>query len=222
MTGERAAGQEAWVRKCFSGGWRFESAALATSDLPSEGRYEVPFWGRSNVGKSSLINALTRQRYLARSSRTAGRTQQIIFFSHPEVGHFRLVDLPGYGYNQSGKTLGRRFGRSVIDYLSTRRAIHLLFLLIDPRRGLRPHDCEMLDVMDRYGLAYRCVATKADKIGDALEERMAALEQELASRGAYHQEVLCTSATSGLGLEAMRGMLFDLPRIYDAASAGSL
>ncbi len=176
-------------------------AAIPAPELP-----EVAFAGRSNVGKSSLVNALTGRRTLARVSNAPGRTQQLNFFRLG--GRLMLVDLPGYGYARAPKSAVRAWTRLVDAYLRGRPSLRRLCLLIDARHGLKPPDCELIGMLDVAAVSYQAILTKADKVGAGdLDAVAAALAAELAGHGAAHPDALVTSARDGTGIAILRGNL---------------
>ncbi len=193
------------------------SPALATSSrrrakieqLPAATLPEVAFAGRSNVGKSSLINALTGRRTLAKTSNTPGRTQQVNFFYL--AGQLMLVDLPGYGYASAPKAKVTAWTRLVELYLAGRPALRRTLLLIDARHGIKDVDREIMAILDRAAVSYQVVLTKADKITAAeLAERTADVEAEVRRHPAAHPEVIASSARTQLGIERLRAGLAQL------------
>ena len=198
-----AAGIEAG-RLLFAQGCRFVSGAAELSGLPPPGLPEVAFAGRSNVGKSSLLNALTGRRALARISRTPGRTQQINFFDLG--GRLMLVDLPGYGYARAAKTRISAWQALVDAYLQGRATLRRVCLLIDARHGLKPLDWAVMARLDAAAVSYQVVLTKADK-ADALADIRAAIAGALGTHPAAHPEVLHTSALAGTGIAELRARL---------------
>ena len=184
----------------------FIAGAVAMDHLPATELTEIAFAGRSNVGKSSLINALTGHTALARTSRTPGRTQQINFFSLG--GRLMLVDLPGYGYARASKTKIKGWTRLVHDYLRGRPNLRRLCLLMDSRHGIKPGDVELLELLDSAGVAYQVVLTKADQPSRReLEQVVDAVAAALARHPAAHPEIMVTSARDGDGIEALRATL---------------
>lgn len=171
--------------------------------LPDGDRTEVAFAGRSNVGKSSLINAVTGRNKLARASTEPGRTRELNFF---KVGDdLRLVDMPGYGYAKAGKADIARWTGLVRDFLRGRAPLKRVLLLIDGRHGLKPHDKEVMDALDTAAVTYQIVLTKADKVKPSeLAEIEAATRASIAKRPAAHPEIIATSAETGAGIEQLR------------------
>ena len=177
---------------------------LPTADLP-----EVAFAGRSNVGKSSLINALTGRNSLARTSNTPGRTQQLNFF---DLGHrIMLVDLPGYGYAQAPKDQVAGWNQLVNDYLRGRVVLKRCYVLIDSRHGLKDVDREVMTMLDKAAVTYQIVLTKADKIKpSALETVKNAVTAEVSRRPAAFPIILSTSSESGFGVPELRAVITEL------------
>jgi GTP-binding protein len=198
---EVEAGRKLFAREC-----RFIAGAAVAAALPPESRPEIAFVGRSNVGKSSLVNALTGRRMLARTSNTPGRTRQINFFALDE--RLMLVDLPGYGYAAASKSAIQGWTRLMQHYLRCRSSLRRVCLLIDTRQGLKDSDRALMALCDGAGLSYQIVLTKIDKLGPA--SRAAAAEgaaAELARRAAAHPEIHLTSAEQRLGIAALRATI---------------
>ena len=193
-------------RLLFAGECRFVAGAAEPSALPPFELPEVAFAGRSNVGKSSLVNALTGRRTLARISNTPGRTQQINFFDL--AGRLMLVDLPGYGYAQVGKRKSREWRGLAELYLKGRPTLRRVLLLVDARHGFKDSDRAIMKQLDEAAQSYQIVLTKADaQKPPALEAMRAGTSREAARHPAAHPEVLATSARTGLGIPALRAEL---------------
>ena len=191
-------------RKLFAAESKFVKGVVGLDGLPPGDRPEVAFAGRSNVGKSSLINALTNRKALARASNTPGRTQEINFFDLAD-GRLYIVDLPGYGFAEAPKKTVDTWSRLTIDYLRTRSKLKRVFLLIDARRGVGQVDAGVLDQLDGSAVAYQIVLTKSDKLKAAdLEAVHAGALDALKKRPAAHPRVIVTSSEKGLGLPDLR------------------
>ena len=196
-------------RRLFAGGAAFLKGVVAMDGLPPSDRVEVCFAGRSNVGKSSLINALTGTRGLARASNTPGRTQEINYFTLG-ASHY-LVDLPGYGFAKAPKPVVERWQRLMKAYLSGRPSLRRAFLLIDARHGIKPVDGEIMALLDRAAVPFQTVLTKADKVKAA--ERAAVLDQVRAAlqpHPAAFPELVRTSAETGDGIATLRAIIATL------------
>ncbi len=181
----------------------FLKGVVELADLPDDDRPEVAFAGRSNVGKSSLLNALAGRKGLARASGEPGRTRELNFFE--TTAPLYLVDLPGYGFARAPKTEIARWTALMRDYLKGRASLRRVFLLVDARHGLKPSDAEVMAALDDAAVSYQVVLTKADKLKPgALARTVAATEAAIAKRPAAHPTVRATSATSGLGLSELR------------------
>ena len=189
----------------FKGPCTFVKGVVRIDGLPHDTWPEVAFAGRSNVGKSSLINALTGQKSLARVSVTPGRTRELNFFTLGKDQAFYLVDMPGYGYARASKAEVKGWTRLIQDYLKGRRELKRVFLLVDARHGLKESDQEIMTLMDEAAVSYQAVLTKADKPKEAeltaIETKVGA---ELAKRPAAYPEVIATSARSGAGIPELR------------------
>src|SRR5271166_3026479 len=193
-------------RKLFAGDWRFLWAAGSVASLPPMRGTEIAFAGRSNVGKSSLINALTGRRALARISRTPGRTQELIFFAGPPG--LTLVDMPGYGYAAAAKFKVRAWTTLIAEFLKGRANLARVYLLIDARHGLKPADEEVLETLDQAAVNYQLVLTKADQVGDAGRASLiATTKRSIAKHPAAFPELLLTSARTGAGLAELRSAI---------------
>ena len=178
-------------------------------DLPPVELPEVAFAGRSNVGKSSLLNALTNRRTLARTSNTPGRTREVNFFRLG--GRLMLVDLPGYGYARAGKEEIARWNELIGDYLRGRGNLLRVYLLIDARRGIGAPDRKVMELLDKTAVVYQVVLTKIDKVKPVpLGKVQAATEAELKRHGAAYPEILATSSKNKIGLELLRATVATL------------
>jgi GTP-binding protein len=189
----------------FKGPCVFVKGVTSIEALPDDGRPEIAFAGRSNVGKSSLLNALTGRKTLARVSVTPGRTREINFFALGLTGALHLVDMPGYGYAKAPKSAVKGWTRLIGDYLRGRRELKRVFLLIDARHGIKPNDRETMKLMDESAVSYQAVLTKADKPkASELAAVIAKAEAELAKHPAAYPQVLVTSARTGSGIPELR------------------
>ncbi len=198
-------------RRLFGGEWKFLSAAGSVASLPRAGGPEVAFAGRSNVGKSSLINALTGRRALARTSNTPGRTQELIFFGGPD--RLVLVDLPGYGYAAAAKSKVTAWTRLIHDYLHGRSALARVYVLIDARHGLKTVDETILDTLGQAAVSHEIVLTKCDQVSEAeLAERSEIVKAAMRNRPAAFPDLLATSAHTGVGIPALRAAIARLLR----------
>jgi len=196
-------------RKLFAGQSEFVKGVVAMSGLPPADRLEVCFAGRSNVGKSTLINALTGTKALARASNTPGRTQEINFFTQGD-DHY-LVDLPGYGYANAPLPVVERWQRLLKQYLGGRQTLRRAFVLIDARHGVKPVDEEIMSLLDSAAVTFQCVLTKADKVKD--KNRAAILGQvrnALAKHPAAYPEIVLTSSEKGEGIATLRSIIATL------------
>ncbi|MEA3016595.1 MAG: GTP-binding protein [Sphingomonadales bacterium] len=170
----------------------------------------MAFAGRSNVGKSSLLNKLANRTGLARTSNTPGRTQELNFFDVGEPLRFRLVDMPGYGFAKAPKDVVRKWRFLVNDYLRGRAVLKRALVLIDSRHGIKPVDIDIMKMLDDAAVSYRLVLTKADKIkAMELEAVTAATAAVAAKRPAAHPEVLVTSSEKGLGMDRLRAAVLE-------------
>ncbi len=193
-------------RKLFAGPIAFAKGVVAMDGLPPADRLELCVAGRSNAGKSSLINALTGRRDLARTSNTPGRTQEINFF---DVGaRLWLVDLPGYGHAEAPRPVVERWQALLKSYLAGRPNLRRALVLIDARHGIKPVDHEIMGLLDKAAVTFQVILTKADKIGaKALEQTLAQVRRELARHPAAFPELLVTSSETGQGIAALRALI---------------
>lgn len=190
-------------RKLFAGPCDFLKGVVALDGLPPADRLEVCFAGRSNVGKSSLINALTGRKSLARASNTPGRTQEINFFGLGPAIY--LVDLPGYGFAEAPKPVVAKWQALLKAYLAGRQTLRRAFLLVDARHGLKPVDAEIMGLLDRAAVTFQVVMTKADKPGARdLEAAIQQVAATLAKHPAAYPEIIVTSSETGRGLPTLR------------------
>ena len=195
-------------RKLFAGDWRFLSASPSVATLPSMGPVEIAFAGRSNVGKSSLINALTGRSNLARTSHTPGRTQELIFFEGPKNANVRLVDMPGYGFASAPKAKIASWTSLIHKFLLGRASLARVYVLIDSRHGIKDTDREILTTLDRSAVSYQIVLTKADEVNAAeMAERIEATKALLARHPAAFPHVLATSSRTGAGMPELRAAM---------------
>jgi GTP-binding protein len=200
----------------FSRPWAFVRSVPSLEFLLEADWPEIAFAGRSNVGKSSLLNALVRQRGLARTSNTPGRTQELNFFAPADVRLY-LVDMPGYGFAKAPKNKVDAWTGLVKDYLRGRPTLKRVFLLIDARHGVKPPDREIMALLDEAAVSYQVVLTKVDKISHvALNAAVSATGRILATRAAAFPEILATSAAKDRGIEFLRAVIagfVDAPRL---------
>lgn len=193
-------------RRLFAADWHFSAAAGSRAALPANLQPEVAFAGRSNVGKSSLINALTGRRALARTSRTPGRTQELIFFAGAKG--LMLVDMPGYGYAAAPKAQVAGWTSLSQAYLVGRPNLARVYVLIDARHGFKPTDTPVLEALDRAAVSYQIVLTKADALKAAeLEAAIAAAREGISRRGAAFPAIIATSARTGIGIPELRAAI---------------
>jgi GTP-binding protein len=193
-------------RLLFAGPVDFVKGVVAMAGLPDADRLEVCFAGRSNVGKSSLINALTGRKGLARASNTPGRTQEINYFA---VGdHHYLVDLPGYGFANAPLPIVERWQKLLKSYLAGRQTLRRAFVLIDARHGVKAVDEEILTLLDKSAVTFQVVLTKTDKVKTAdLDAILAQTRTALAKHPAAYPEIVLTSSEKGDGIETLRSII---------------
>lgn len=196
-------------RMLFAGETQFVKGVVAMDGLPPADRMEVCFAGRSNVGKSTLINALTGMKALARASNTPGRTQEINYFTAGE-DHY-LVDLPGYGYANAPLPIVEKWQKLLKQYLSGRQTLRRAFVLIDARHGVKKVDDEIMSLLDSSAVTFQCVLTKADKVKEV--DRAKVLDQvreALAKHPAAYPEIVVTSSEKGWGIPTLRAIVATL------------
>jgi GTP-binding protein len=193
------------ARKLFAGPVDFLKSAPGLQFLPDPTAPEIAFAGRSNVGKSSLLNAITGRNKLARTSNTPGRTQELNFFDVGQPLVLRLVDMPGYGFAEAPRDMVKQWRFLVNDYLRGRAALKRAIVLIDSRHGVKPVDRDIMDMLDAAAVGYRLVLTKADKIkASELEAVRASTQAEAAKRPAAHPQLIATSSEKGMGIAEVR------------------
>ena len=193
-------------RRLFAGEWDFASAASSLESLPRMTAPEIAFAGRSNVGKSSLINALTGRKALARTSNTPGRTQELIFFDGP--GQLVLVDMPGYGYAAAAKSKIAAWTTLIHDYLRGRATLARVYILADARHGLKSADNAILDAMSKAAVSHQIVLTKSDQVSEAeLAERTDTVKAAIRKRPAAFPDVIATSSHTGVGMAEFRAAI---------------
>ena len=193
------------ARKLFAGPITFLKSAPGLQFLPDATVPEIAFAGRSNVGKSSLLNALTNRKALARTSNTPGRTQELNFFDVGEPLQIRLVDMPGYGFAEAPKDMVRKWRFLVNDFLRGRAMLKRTLVLVDSRHGLKDVDRELMEMLDKAAASYHLVLTKADKIKPtALAETLEAVRAEASRHPAAHPALFATSSETGEGIAELR------------------
>ena len=210
---EEEAEREALIeaaRKLFAGPVAFLKSAPGLQFLPPDDAPEVAFAGRSNVGKSSLLNALTNRNGLARTSNTPGRTQELNFFDVGDPLRLRLVDMPGYGFAEAPKDVVRKWRHLVNDYLRGRQKLKRALVLIDSRHGIKPVDLEVMEMLDKAAVSYRLVLTKSDKIkASELAAVRKRTEDEARKHPAAHPEIIATSSEKGGGIPELRAAVLE-------------
>lgn len=207
---EDESGREELARRLFAGPIAFLKSAPELKFLPDPACPEIAFAGRSNVGKSSLINALTGRKALARASVTPGRTQELNFFDIGSPPVMRLVDMPGYGFAKAPKDMVRKWRFLINDYLRGRAVLKRVFVLIDSRHGIKDIDRELMAMLDAAAVSYQLVLTKADKIkASELEEVAARTRDEGRRHVAAYPELIVTSSDKGMGIAGLRRAALD-------------
>ncbi|SDG67492.1 ribosome biogenesis GTP-binding protein YihA/YsxC [Alloyangia pacifica] len=197
------------ARKAFAGDVQFLKGVVAMDGLPPDDRPEVCFAGRSNVGKSSLINALTGRKGIARASNTPGRTQEINFFTLNE-SHY-LVDLPGYGFANAPVAVVEKWQRLLKQYLSGRVSLRRAFVLIDARHGVKPVDEEIMELLDKSAVTFQAVLTKTDKLkAKDLDKILTQVREKLSKHPAAYPEIVLTSSEKGDGIPTLRAIITGL------------
>src|SRR5579864_1508190 len=200
-------------RKLFAGACEFVAGAAVIDALPKSTLPEIAFVGRSNVGKSSLINALTGRRALARVSHTPGATKQINFFRLRDA--CMLVDLPGYGYARASRSLTAEWQKLIFAYLRGRASLARTLLLIDARRGIMPPDRDVMNILDNAAVSYAGALTKIDELSEAeLREVQSSAETELARHAAAHPQLFATSARLSRGLDELKDQIAALAEAW--------
>jgi len=202
------------ARKLFAGPIGFLKSAPGLQFLPEADLPEIAFAGRSNVGKSSLLNALAGRNALARTSNTPGRTQELNFFEVGDPAVLRLVDMPGYGFAEAPKDIVRKWRFLVNDYLRGRATLKRALVLIDSRHGPKPVDLEVMEMLDKAAVSYRLVLTKADKIkASELAKVREVTEVEARKHPAAHPDIIATSSEKGMGIAELRAAVLEAARI---------
>ena len=198
------------ARRLFAGRVEFLKSAPALHFLPDAEFPEIAFAGRSNVGKSSLLNALTGRKSIARTSVTPGRTQELNFFEVGTPTRLRLVDMPGYGFAKAPPKVVEQWKRLVRDFLRGRVVLRRTLVLIDSRHGVKDVDTDMMKMLDEAAVGYRLVLTKADKIrAEELAKVLVETEAAARARIAAYPQVLVTSAEKGMGIDDLRTAVFE-------------
>ncbi len=200
------------VRLLFARPWVFLKGCVRVSDLPADDLVEIAFAGRSNVGKSSLINALVGQSTLARTSNTPGRTQELKLFA-PESGGIRLVDMPGYGFAKAPKPAVEKWNKLIHQFLRGRPNLRRVYVLVDARHGPKANDATVMNELDKAAVSYQVVLTKIDKLPEAGREAIVETTKKfIVKRPAAHPEVIVTSSEKGIGMDTLRA---EVARVRD-------
>jgi GTP-binding protein len=198
------------ARKLFAGPIDFLKSAPGLQFLPDPTVPEIAFAGRSNVGKSSLLNALANRKGLARTSNTPGRTQELNFFEVGKPLQLRLVDMPGYGFAEAPKDMVKRWRFLINDYLRGRAVLKRALVLVDARHGLKPVDHEVMDMLDAAAVSYHLVLTKADKVkATELSETLKGTAEQAAKHPAAHPHIFTTSSETGSGMPELRTAILE-------------
>lgn len=206
MEEEISQAQIEQARKIFSGPCDFMLGVVALSGLPEAKKPEIAFAGRSNVGKSSLINALTGRNTLARTSNTPGRTQELNYFNLGD--RLYVVDMPGYGYAKVSKEKIAAWTSLIFSYLRGRPTLRCVFILIDARHGLKDSDVELMKMLDESAVSYRIVLTKTDKVkNEVLEKTIENIQSILKKHPAAHPDLCLTSSVKSFGIEQLRAII---------------
>ncbi len=196
------------ARKIFCGPCDFMWGSADLQQLPPPDFGEIAFAGRSNVGKSSLVNALTGRKTLAKTSNTPGRTQQLNFFNLG--GLLYLVDMPGYGYAKVSKDVREQWDKLIFQYLQGRPNLRSVLIMIDSRHGLKESDIHLMGLLDKAAVNYRIILTKADKGGKGIDKVLAQIKETLKKHPAAYPLVMATSAHDNIGLEELRAAIIAL------------
>lgn len=206
MSEDFAAAQIEEARKIFAGPCDFMLGVAALKQLPEAARPEIAFAGRSNVGKSSLVNALTGRKTLAKTSNTPGRTQQLNYFNLGD--RLYMVDMPGYGYAKVSKSQRDEWTQLIFDYLRGRPTLQTVLILVDARHGLKDTDETLMDMLDETAVQYRIILTKADKVKtQELDKHTHNIEAKLKKRPAAYPKISATSAVKGFGIAELRATI---------------
>lgn len=209
MSEEYSASQIEEARKIFAGPCDFIWGSANLEQLPTPDRSEIAFAGRSNVGKSSLVNALTGRKTLAKISQTPGRTQQLNYFDL--AGHLYLVDMPGYGYAKVSKKQRQEWDKLIFSYLRGRPTLRTVLVLVDSRHGFKDVDLHLMELLDKAAVNYRVILTKADKANKTEREGLIeSLQVVLKKHPAAYPVIMMTSAEKGEGLAELRAAIISL------------